>query len=226
MKPTIKEPSPSLSFRRGFSTRSSTDWLIIHHVGSMPQEDVNAEVIHRWHLDNGWNGIGYQFVVLPNGIIESGRPLDAVGAHARGVNSVSVGVCVVGDFRRQVPTREQIASLVELGQWLREQWPTLRVAGHQQFADTECPGRLFPLDFVRNEIKGLTKGKRMEEDLVSDAERLTWKQKQSIDMIRSLSNKGLLNDPEQHVEQVRQGYQLGDFVWLTLINRIANEVTD
>ncbi len=209
-------------FRRGFDWRTRTDWLIFHHVGPMPDEPVTSEVIHRWHLqrDGGtWNGIGYQAVILPDGTIEEGRPMEAQGAHTRGVNSVSIGVCVVGDFTKTSPTREQVLSSIEFGKWARAKYnPEMRVGGHNTFANTACPGHLFPLDDIRARIKGVDKVEREE---------LSWQQKQAIGEIQRLADMGFLNNPEMHIEAVKDvsdGRKVRDYVLITLISRIAQEL--
>ncbi len=209
-------------FRRGFDWRTRTDWLIFHHVGPMPNSPVNADVIHQWHLqrDGGtWNGIGYQAVILPNGKIEAGRPMNAAGAHAKGVNSVSIGVCVVGDFTETSPTREQVLACIEFGRWARAQYnPKMRVGGHKTFANTACPGHLFPLNDIRASIKG---GEPMSST------ELTWQQKQTIAEIQKLADMGFLNNPEMHIEAVKDvsdGRKVRDFVLITLISRIAQEL--
>lgn len=69
----------------------------------------NAAAIDQWHKERGWNGIGYHGVILNghptshgdynpqlDGLLESGRPLDQVGAHVRGHNRRSVGICLIG----------------------------------------------------------------------------------------------------------------------------------
>ena len=62
-----------------------------HHIGS---EDV-----HRWHLDRGWSGIGYHFVIKRDGSIQLGRNINTTGAHAgRGFNGRSIGVSFVAGY--------------------------------------------------------------------------------------------------------------------------------
>ena len=67
------------------TNRTVTDAIVIHHVGGTDRE-VSAAEIHRWHLHNGWSGIGYHYVIHKDGSIERGRPRDAVGAHCYGEN--------------------------------------------------------------------------------------------------------------------------------------------
>ena len=60
------------------------------------------------HLGFGWDGIGYHKVILRSGEIENGRPEYWVGAHVKGENDVSLGVCLIG---RDEFTNEQFSSL-------------------------------------------------------------------------------------------------------------------
>lgn len=125
--------------------RFVTNCLVIHHVGNM-NDDVSAETIHQWHLNNGWAGIGYHFVIRKDGTIEEGRPLGTVGAHAYGENRHTVGINVVGNFETAVPTDAQcsstarlIASLCTVYQ-LDPLWGNT-VKGHCDLNATACPGR-------------------------------------------------------------------------------------
>lgn len=204
-------------FERGFRWRRQTDWLIFHHVGPMPESAVTSETVHRWHLSRGWNGIGYHAVILPSGEIEEGRPMAAQGAHTRGMNSASIGVLVVGDFTQYPPSYSQIHSAIEFGKWIHEKNPGIKIAGHEAFVNTECPGHLFPIDRIRDGIKGGSKVEREE---------LSWQQKQTIGELQKLGDMGLLNDTEQHIQNVEKGEGLEDFVFITLISRIAQEIKE
>ena len=68
---------------------------IIHCSDSPQGRGDNAKTIHKWHLANGWDGIGYHYVILENGVIENGRPLYWQGAHCRGHNE-DIGICLIG----------------------------------------------------------------------------------------------------------------------------------
>ncbi len=74
------------------------DTIIVHCSATEHVDDsVDSDVIRAWHVEeNGWSDIGYHFVITRRGDIEFGRPLEKRGAHARGHNDHSVGVCLVG----------------------------------------------------------------------------------------------------------------------------------
>lgn len=69
---------------------------VIHCSASPQGRGDNAETIHKWHLKNGWDGIGYHTVILEDGTIENGRPLYWIGSHTRGFNDAE-GICLIGD---------------------------------------------------------------------------------------------------------------------------------
>lgn len=123
--------------------RMLTKRIIVHHSAS---HDVPAAIIHDWHLQRGWNGIGYHFVIRQNGDIEEGRPLDAVGAHASSfANADSIGICLTGNFMQSKPSEEQLASLADLVKYLRELYHSeLKILRHKDVNHTLCPGDFFP----------------------------------------------------------------------------------
>jgi len=71
----------------------------------------DADAIDRWHKEMGWDGIGYNFVLMNghrvnsspdsydaehDGLFQVGRPIDIIPAHVRGHNKHSIGICVIG----------------------------------------------------------------------------------------------------------------------------------
>lgn len=123
--------------------RSTTDLIVIHHVGEIDR-DVSAEEINSWHKNQGWSGIGYHYVIRKDGTIERGRPVDAIGAHAQGFNSKSIGINIVGDFEQGTPNPEQIESaailIAELCNIYGITPTTESVVGHRDLMPTTCPG--------------------------------------------------------------------------------------
>ena len=134
--------------------RGKTDMIVIHHTGDTDM-DASAKQIHGWHLGNGWAGIGYHFVIRKDGTIERGRPEWAVGSHAYGENSHSLGIHVCGAFGSVQPTERQIESCAHLVAYWCEKYgiPIDRehIVGHREVNDdTSCPGdKLFAkLDLI------------------------------------------------------------------------------
>lgn len=136
----IKETN--LSFGTLFK-RDSTDMIVLHHTGGT-DIDASAEQIHGWHLNNGWAGIGYHFVIRKDGTIERGRPEWAIGSHAYGENDHTIGIHLSGDFLQAVPTSEQVEKCAMLIAALNADYgiPIDRehVVGHGELMATDCPG--------------------------------------------------------------------------------------
>lgn len=70
--------------------------IIIHCTATRPGAVVHVSDVDRWHRQRGWAGIGYHYLIEPDGTIEPGRPLWKVGAHCHGHNRHSIGVAYVG----------------------------------------------------------------------------------------------------------------------------------
>jgi N-acetylmuramoyl-L-alanine amidase len=115
--------------------------LIIHTSASPNSLDVGVKEIREWHLQKGWKDIGYHFVIRRNGIVETGRPVEQVGAHVTGHNADSIGICIVGEGRDiSYVTSAQKASLRGLVQALKVRFPSVTVHGHREYANKLCPG--------------------------------------------------------------------------------------
>lgn len=155
---------------------SSLRFAIVHHTaGPNSYSPAEAAAIMRgiqiYHVrSNGWNDIGYNFLVDRYGTVYEGRyggiDRNVVGAHARGFNTGSVGVAVIGTFGSAAIPAAAEASLEKLLAWRldlahvdplstltaisggSERYPAgipvfLRaVSGHRDTGLTSCPGDL------------------------------------------------------------------------------------
>ena len=93
--------------------------VIIHCTDSPDSLDIDVRDVNRWHLDRGWSGIGYHYFLKRNGTIQIGRPVEKIGAHVRGHNHDSIGVCWAG---RNNITTKQYKSLLLLLRGLKSQY--------------------------------------------------------------------------------------------------------
>lgn len=130
---------------KDMSTRKSTERIILHHADA---KNCSAEDIHRWHLNNGWSGAGYHFLVRKDGKIYRLRPEDKVGAHAYGSNYNSLGVCFEGNFIEEDMPAEQIKAGQELVAYLKNKYNITTVQAHRDVCATSCPGNKFPFDEI------------------------------------------------------------------------------
>ena len=67
--------------------------IIIHCSATREGRDYTVADIDRWHRERGFFCIGYHFVIYRDGSIHVGRSVEEVGAHCKGHNTVSIGVC-------------------------------------------------------------------------------------------------------------------------------------
>ena len=120
------------------------EFIAIHCSDTPNDREVTAAEIHRWHLERGWSGIGYNEVILRSGEVQHGRPPYWQGAHVQdfdgdghGDNSDSIGICLVGCDQFTVDQWDSLAALV--GKYLDE-YPNAEVVGHYQLdARKSCP---------------------------------------------------------------------------------------
>ena len=116
----------------------------------------NADLIRKWHVDgNGWDDIGYHYVINNgrpvsagqyheewDGYLETGRKLDTPGAHVRGHNSYSLGICMIGEGAGLFTPRQTIV-LADLIRLLQHTFHVSRenILGHHDLdSSKECPG--------------------------------------------------------------------------------------
>mgnify|MGYP000157664475 CR=1 FL=1 len=140
-------------------------FIVLHHSAS---RGGDAQGIDRDHqTQNGWDGIGYHFVVgngvdMPLGRIEATFRWrqQSHGAHAgtlplqKTFNTDGLGVCVIGNYEQQALEPFAERRLVELCAQLIDRIPTLsvgRIIGHRDVPgkSTACPGRGIDLERVR-----------------------------------------------------------------------------
>ena len=85
--------------------RLVTTSVIFHHSAS---KDVPIEEIAQWHKARRFKEIGYHFVIHRDGRLEVGRDVNKIGAHAKGRNWYSIGVCLLGHMDFVFPTAAQV----------------------------------------------------------------------------------------------------------------------
>lgn len=131
-----------LFFREGMEKRSKVlEYIVIHHTAST--RDMTVQEIHQLHLNQGenWKGIGYHFYIDKQGVIWRGRPEEMSGSHALDYNSVSIGICLSGNFEIEKPTEKQIQSVTNLVKYLRKKYGDFKLVGHRDLNATACPGQ-------------------------------------------------------------------------------------
>ncbi|MDC3116222.1 N-acetylmuramoyl-L-alanine amidase [Alphaproteobacteria bacterium] len=112
--------------------------LIVHCSDTADNSKISAKDIHKMHLSFGWDGIGYHKIINRKGQIENGRPEYWIGAHVKGLNKVSLGVCLIG---RSKFTKPQYASLKNVLLEWKQKYPLAKILGHSDSTKTNktCP---------------------------------------------------------------------------------------
>ncbi len=118
--------------------------IVIHHSATPADRDIGVAEIAEWHIARGFSGVGYHFVIRRNGRVDSGRPIALAGAHVRGYNHDSIGICLVGGVDKHLKahnnfTPYQFGALAGLLDDLLLTWPGAEICGHKDLAATECP---------------------------------------------------------------------------------------
>jgi N-acetyl-anhydromuramyl-L-alanine amidase AmpD len=94
------------------------DKIIVHCSDSDYTHHNDISVIKKWHVEeNGWSDVGYHFFIKKEGIVQIGRDISVAGAHVKGYNATSIGICLAGKTKF---TLEQFAALKNLIIGLRE----------------------------------------------------------------------------------------------------------
>lgn len=135
--------------------------IVIHHSLTKDSETVSWGAIRRYHTKElGWRAIGYHFgIELARDQQETflGRFPGERGAHCPqdGMNRVSLGICLVGNFDEAEPPAEQWQRALELVRWLMDEYdiPRANVTGHTEHNPYKsCPGKKFDLEKFRREL--------------------------------------------------------------------------
>lgn len=112
--------------------------IIIHAADTPADMDIGATEINQWHLERGWSGIGYHWVIRRDGTVEQGRSESTPGAHAYGHNQDSIGICMVGGKPDCNYTAAQWRALEALVRDLLARYDC-EVIGHRDVSDKPCP---------------------------------------------------------------------------------------
>lgn len=119
---------------------------IIVHCSATPEgRDVGVDEIRRWHVeDRNWSDIGYHWIITLNGTLEEGRPEYRNGAHAKGFNKNSIGVCYVGGVDENLDPKDtrtegQKETLRCILEDLKDRYPQAQIIGHRDVSSKACP---------------------------------------------------------------------------------------
>ena len=133
-----RSPTPTRQPTDGLLDSDAIELLVVHCSDTPDDQPLRARDIQAMHLGFGWDGIGYHRVIGRDGLCEAGRPEYWRGAHVKGANEQSLGVCLIG---RHTFTTAQMDSLaILLAEW-QHRYPNARIVGHRDAVETHktCP---------------------------------------------------------------------------------------
>ena len=121
--------------------------IIVHCSGTPEFKEFDVNDIRTWHVDgNGWSDVGYHYIVKLDGVIENGRPESKIGAHVKGNNRDSIGLCYIGGMNRDMTkwldtrTDKQKEALLQILKDLKQKYPGAIIYGHKDFTKKKlCP---------------------------------------------------------------------------------------
>lgn len=146
-------------------------WIFVHTAAF--KGAANVEKIRRWHMDKGWNDIGYHYVIRRDGRVEIGRPNTQRGAHVYGANAQSIGICCEGHGDFEDHTTAQREALIALCRVLLRKYKLTPydVLGHREVnqlveddilpetiadrpvrTDKTCPGTKVDMEAIRDAL--------------------------------------------------------------------------
>ena len=131
----------------GVRGESEIKWIVRHCSATKLSQDYTKEKLERDHKNRGFSAIGYHYYIRKNGVLEIGRPEDQIGAHVKGFNDKSIGVCYEGGLAedgspQDTRTAEQIMTMHRLLRDLRRKYPTTKIVGHRdllKYRTKSCP---------------------------------------------------------------------------------------
>lgn len=133
------------------------DTIIIHCSASREGLDLTARDIKIMHVkNNGWSDIGYHYVIKLDGTVEKGRPDSIIGAHAKGYNGKSIGICYIGGLdsngiEKDTRTLEQKNAILTLLTELIGKYPILKIIGHRDISpDINKNGKVDPWERIKS----------------------------------------------------------------------------
>lgn len=123
------------------------DLIVIHCSASKNGKHLSMTDLIKEHQRRGFRTVGYHFIIDVDGVLHEGRSEYEVGAHVKGWNSKSLGICMIGLDRF---TSEQWSSLYQLVTQLEKKYKNARVVGHRDLSpDLDGDGTVEPQEWIK-----------------------------------------------------------------------------
>ena len=121
--------------------------IVVHCSATQGNRMLSPEALDLMHRRRGFNGTGYHYYIRKDGTVHLTRPVERIGAHVKGFNANSIGICYEGGLNEDgkpadTRTAAQRFALIDLLTILRHQYPEAQIAGHYQLSASihkACP---------------------------------------------------------------------------------------
>ena len=129
--------------------------IVIHCSATRSNMDFTPEALDACHRRRGFQGCGYHFYITKDGLVHAMRPVELIGAHARGHNSTSIAICYEGGLDPQgkpcdTRTIKQKSMLHSLVGRLKKEFGIRRVVGHRDLSpDKNGDGKISPDEWLK-----------------------------------------------------------------------------
>ena len=117
--------------------------IVVHCSATQGNRMLSPEALDLMHRRRGFNGTGYHYYIRKDGTVHLTRPVERIGAHVKGFNANSIGICYEGGLNEDgkpadTRTAAQRFALIDLLTILRHQYPEAQIAGHSIHKACPC----------------------------------------------------------------------------------------
>lgn len=129
--------------------------IVIHCSATREDREFTEYDLDICHRRRGIQRDGIPFLYPQNGDIKSTRPLERIGAHTRGFNKESIGICYEGGLDckghpKDTRTEWQKHSMRVLILTLLKDYPGCRICGHRDLSpDLNGNGEIEPEEWIK-----------------------------------------------------------------------------
>lgn len=135
--------------------KSDVKYIIIHCSASRENVDYGAEALERDHIARGFRKGAYHYYILKNGMVHSFRKEHEMGAHCKGFNRISIGVCYEGGLDtegnpKDTRTLAQKDTMFYLIKMLSCKYPNAQIVGHRDLSkDIDGDGKISKYEWMK-----------------------------------------------------------------------------
>lgn len=129
--------------------------IIVHCSATKAGTDFDVGWIRTEHLKRGFYDVGYHYVIRLDGTIEKGRAVENAGAHAKGHNDFTIGVCYIGGLNavgkpedtRTTAQQHALRSCIDM---VKIRFGKIPIRGHRDLSpDINHDGQITPDEWMK-----------------------------------------------------------------------------